>query len=144
MDEAEDTAARAEAWKRYTDRLYTEGSPLLGRVLDAGLELSGLRGAYDVLCEHGDVLAASASEGPAPDLSAARRQVEAYLDRAVSELPATVPRAGWDRLQVALRAADRLRTLVDLSSTPQFVAVLRELDYANKTDQRSWPSAQAA
>jgi len=144
MDEAQDAAARAEAWRRHGERLYTEGSPVLGRLLDAGIELEHLRETYDILCENADVVATPAPRTGPPDLSAARRSTDGYLDRAVSALPASVPRLGWDKLQSSLRAAGRLRVLVDLSSTPDFVAVLRELARAKKPDPKCWTSRQAA
>jgi len=144
MDEAQDAAARAEAWRRHGERLYTEGSPVLGRLLDAGIELEHLRETYDILCENADVVATPAPRTGPPDLSAARRSTDEYLDHAVSALPASVPRPGWDKLQSSLRAAGRLRGLVDLSSTPDFVAVLRELARAKKPDPKCWTSRQAA
>ena len=144
MDEAEDATARAESWKRYGERLFTEGSPLLERLLKAGIELEYLHDAYDTLCEHGDVVAEAAAEGPPPDLSLFRPRLEAFLDRALGEIPERVPAAGWDKLQSAIRTAGRLRDLVDLSSTPELVALLRELDRPKKIDPKSWPNRRAA
>lgn len=143
MDEAADVAARGEAWRRYGERLFSEGSSILARLLESGMELEPLRGAYDILCENGDVLVETAPEGPPPDLSAVRPRVEAFLDAALPRLPPTVPREGWDKLQTPLRAAGRMRGLLDLSATPDLVAVLRELNRAGKPNTGSWPSRQA-
>ena len=140
MDEAEDAAQRAESWRRYSERLFTEGSPLLGQVLGAGMELEHLRGAYDLLCEHGDVIAVAAPPGPPPDLSGVRPRLEAFLDLMVPAVPEIVPACGWDKTQAALRAAGRMRRLLDLDSTPELVTVLRELDRARKTDSKCWSS----
>jgi len=147
MDDAADSAARGEAWQRYGERLFTEGSPILARLIESGIELEDLRDAYDILCEHGDVEAAvEAPTDSAADLSlllGARAPLEAFLDGAVSAIPSTVPRTGWDRLQSAVRAAVRLRELTDLSDPPRLVAVLEELGRAKKADAKSWPSKQA-
>jgi ATP-dependent helicase/nuclease subunit A len=141
LDEAADVAARAESWKRYGERLFTEGSPVLGRLLASGIELEHLRETYDLLCEHGDavpVLDASAAAA-APDLSPARAPVEAFLDRALAAIPPAVPPAGWDRLQSAIRTAGRLRELTDLSSAAELVAVLKELERPKECKTKSWP-----
>jgi ATP-dependent helicase/nuclease subunit A len=142
MDEAEDLAQRAEAWKRYGDRLYTEGSPILARLLQAGMELSDLRHAYELLCENTDVVPVAAAMDP-PDLSGARVEVESYIDAALSDLPREVPRGGWDRQQQAIRAAHRMRGLFDLGQTPDLARVLRELAHAGKTRPASWPDKAA-
>ncbi|MFN2633569.1 MAG: UvrD-helicase domain-containing protein [Thermoanaerobaculia bacterium] len=138
MDETEDAAERAESWRRYGERLFTEGSPVLARLLEAGMELEHLREAYDVLCEHGDVVPVSAPLGPPPHFSSVRPRLEAFLDRVMPMVPETVPAAGWDKVQSALRAADRMRRLLDLDATPELVAVLRELDRGRKPDSKSW------
>ncbi len=144
MDEAADVAARGEAWGRYGERLFSEGSSVLARLLEAGMELETLRGSYDILSENGDVAAAAAPEGPPPDLSAVRPLVEAFLDAALPQIPQTVPRNGWDKMQAPIRAAGRMRKLLDLSITRDLIAVLRELDRATKPETASWPSRQAA
>ncbi|HEY6099423.1 MAG TPA: UvrD-helicase domain-containing protein, partial [Anaeromyxobacter sp.] len=146
MDEAADAAARAEAWTRYGERLFTEGSPELARLMEAGLELEHLREAYETLCENGDVVAVAAPAGGPPDLSWARPRIEAFLDRALAAIPASVPSAGWDRVQSSIRAAGRLRELTDFSSAPDLANVLKELDRAKAKDvkPKSWPSRQAA
>ncbi|MEP6769359.1 MAG: UvrD-helicase domain-containing protein [Acidobacteriota bacterium] len=143
MDEAQDEAERAESWRRYGERLFTEGSPVLGRILEAGMELEDLRGAYEVLCENGDVIPVAAPLGPPPDLSRVRPRLEAFLDRAVAAVPTAVPGTGWNRLQAALRAADRMRRLLDLDSSPDLVAVLRELERAGKFEAKSWSNKAA-
>jgi ATP-dependent helicase/nuclease subunit A len=153
MDEAADVAARGEAWSRYGERLFTEGSPILARLIESGIELEDLRDAYDLLCEHGDVVAAVATDATDPagsgdpsdlaDLSRARAPVEAFLDATMSAIPATVPRTGWDKLQSSVRTAVRLRELTDLSDPPRLVAVLEELDRGAKIEAKSWPSKQA-
>jgi ATP-dependent helicase/nuclease subunit A len=146
MDETADSAARGDAWKRYTERLFSEGSPVLGRLLSAGVRLEDLRETYELLCEHTDVLPVVAPESGPPhaSLSLVRPRLEAYLDRVVPELPASVPLAGWDNFQRAVRAASRLRRLVDMQSVPELVSVLQALDRASKPDSKSWPDRAKA
>ena len=143
LDEAADLAARAESWKRYGERLFTEGSPVLGKLIASGIELEHLRETYDLLCEHGDAIPVLQAADAPPDLSAARAPLDAFLDRALAAIPPAVPVAGWDRLQSAIRTAGRLRRLTDLSSAPELVAVLKELDRVKECKARSWPSKQA-
>ncbi len=144
MDEAEDEAERSEAWRRFGDRLFSEGSPILARVLEAGMELKDLREAYNVLCENGDAEAASAPPGPPPDLSRVRPSLEAFLDLAAPAIPVTVPAEGWDKLQSGIRKADRMRRLLNLDSTPDLVSVLRELDRSGEFKAKRWPGGKAA
>ena len=141
MDETADSAARGDAWKRYTERLFAEGSPVLGRLLSAGIRLEDLRETYELLCEHTDVLPVVAPESGPPDssLSPVRPKLEAYLDRILPELPASVPPPGWDAFQRAVRAASRLRRLVDMQSVPELVSVLQALNRAGKPESKSWP-----
>ncbi len=144
MDEAEDAAERAESWRRYGDRLFTEGSPVLARLLQAGMQLEHLRDAYEVLCENSDVDAVAAPAGPPPDLSRVRPRLESFLDRVFPAIPPAVPAEGWDKLQASIRAAERMRRLVDLDSTPELVSVLRELDRASEPKVKRWPGGKAA
>jgi ATP-dependent helicase/nuclease subunit A len=139
LDEAADVAARAESWKRYGERLFTEGSPVLGRLLASGIELEHLHETYDLLCEHGDAVPVLEPAAAPPDLSSARPAVEAFLDRALAAIPPAVPSAGWDRLQSAIRTAGRLRELTDFSSAPELVAVLKELERPKECKPKSWP-----
>ena len=143
LDEAADVAARAESWRRYGERLFAEGSPVLARLIDAGIELEHLRETYELLCEHGDTVPVLEHSREAPDLSFARAPVEAFLVRALGAIPAAVPAAGWDKLQSAIRTAGRLRSLTDLSSAPDLVAVLKELERPREVRAKSWPAKPA-
>ncbi|MDQ2970325.1 MAG: UvrD-helicase domain-containing protein, partial [Acidobacteriota bacterium] len=144
MDQTQDAAERAESWRRYGERLFTEGSPLLARLLEAGMDLESLREAYEFLCDNGDVRAVVAPRGPAPDLAHVRPRLEALLDRISPLLPETVPATGWDRLQAPLRAARSMRRLFDLGSPPELVRVLRELGRAHKPDPKCWTPKTSA
>ena len=76
MDEPENTAARLEAWDRYTERLFTEESPILAAARGPGVTLEELRQTYETLSDNEDVDAGDRSRrNRPPDFSAERAAV---------------------------------------------------------------------
>ncbi|HEY1434937.1 MAG TPA: UvrD-helicase domain-containing protein [Thermoanaerobaculia bacterium] len=132
MDEPENAAARAEAWDRYTERLFTGESPALPRLAALGVRLADLRQTYETLSDNEDVAPAIGAEEPPPDFSAERAAVEAFLARAAAALPTEMPEGGWSDFQEAVRRAMRLCALRDPSDAPAFAQVLDALARAKK------------
>jgi ATP-dependent helicase/nuclease subunit A len=128
MDQPEDGVARDEAWGRYTERLFSEDSPLLPRLSALGVKLDELRQTFDTLSENEDVPPALEDEPPPPDFSAARDAVAKFLERAAAELPAEAPADGWTDYQAAVRRALRLHALLDESVPATFVRVVEVLE----------------
>ena len=132
MDEPENAAARLEAWERYTERLFTEESPILPRLAALNVRLEDLRQTYETLSDNEDVAPSIGPEEAPPDFSAERVAVAKFLDRAQAEVPAEMPPGGWTDYQEAVRRAARLVALRDTSDAPAFAQVLEALDRAKK------------
>ena len=132
MDEPENAAARLEAWARYTERLFTDESPILPRLAALNIRLEDLRQTFETLSDNEDVLPAIGAETPPPDFSAERAAVESFLARAAAELPSDMPPGGWNEFQEAVRRAGRLMALRDTSAASAFAQVLEALDRARK------------
>ncbi|HEX4441310.1 MAG TPA: UvrD-helicase domain-containing protein [Thermoanaerobaculia bacterium] len=124
MDEPEDAVARDAAWNRFAQRLFAEDSPSLARLAQVGVKLEDLHDTYEALVENADVEPALAREIAPPDLTAARRRFEEFLDRAVPLLPAEAGPKGWTSFEQAVRKALRLRQQRDLTRAPQLVKLL--------------------
>jgi ATP-dependent helicase/nuclease subunit A len=132
MDEPENAAARLEAWERYTERLFTEESPILPRLVSLNVRLDDLRQTYETLSDNEDVAPAIGPEETAPDFAAERAAVAAFLARAAAEIPADMPAGGWTEYQDALRRAARLVALRDTADATAFAQVLEALHRARK------------
>ncbi|HTO77106.1 MAG TPA: UvrD-helicase domain-containing protein [Thermoanaerobaculia bacterium] len=127
MDEPEDGVARGEAWERFTAGLFVRDDPRLARLMELGIDLRELEDAFATICENADVEVAAGPDGPEPDFTAARLQVEAFLERAARAIPAEAPQGGWTGFQEAVRSARRLSEIFDTGRARDFVRVLRVL-----------------
>ena len=127
MDEPENNVARDAAWELHVQRLFVADAPVVPRLSALGIRLSDLRKAYEALCDNSDVEAAIGPETPEPDFSEARRQVEAFLEKAVPLLRPEAGPDGWTPFEQAVRRAVRLSALLDLERSADFVQVLQVL-----------------
>ena len=80
MDDPEDGVARNQAWDRFSESLFFEADGRLTRLIELGIPLEDLRGAFQTICENSDVEAAAGPSGPEPDFSRARETIGAFLD----------------------------------------------------------------
>ena len=142
MDEPENAAARLEAWDRYTERLFTDDSPILPRLAALNVRLDDLRQTYETLSENEDVAPEIGPEEPPPDFAAERVAVSEFLSRAAADLPAEMPPGGWTEYQEAVRRAARLVALRDTSDAPAFAQVLDALHRARKKGTEAGRRAQ--
>ena len=133
MDEAEDGAARGEAWDRFAEDLFVNGDPRLARLVELDIPLADLSDPFGPVCENSDVAIESGSRGPEPDFADARARVAAFLEKAAACVPAEVPPGGWSGFDHAVRRAGRLRDLLGAERGADFVRILRVL---NKGDVR--------
>jgi ATP-dependent helicase/nuclease subunit A len=127
MDEPENAAARLEAWGRYTERLFTEESPILPRLSALNVRLDDLRQTYETLSDNEDVAPVIGEEEGPPDFAAERAAVDSFLRLATAQLPAEMPDGGWSDFQEAVRRAERLIALRGASDAPTFALVLDAL-----------------
>jgi ATP-dependent helicase/nuclease subunit A len=134
MDDPEDGVARNEAWDRFAESLFFEADARLARLIELGIPLDDLRGAFQTICENSDVEAAAGPRGPEPDFSRARETIGAFLDGAAATLPPEAPRGGWTKFQEAVRRAQRLRALLDPNRGADFVQILRVLKSSKSTE----------
>jgi ATP-dependent helicase/nuclease subunit A len=135
MDEPEDGVARGEAWERFTAGLFLRDDPRVERLIELGVPLGDLERAFDTVCEYADVEIAAEGEGPEPDFTAARRAVEAFLERAAPTIPAEPPAGGWTGFQEAVRSARRLGEILETDRARDFVRVLRVLRRSDASKQ---------
>jgi ATP-dependent helicase/nuclease subunit A len=127
LDEAEDGAARGEAWDRFSEELFLSGDPRLARLIELGIPLSDLRGSFDAACENSDVTLDPGPRLSQPDFGGVRKRVEAFLERALSSIPAEAPPVGWSGFERGVRRARRLLDLADPGRPADVVAVLKVL-----------------
>ncbi len=127
LDEAEDGAARSEAWDRFSEELFLTADPRLERLIELDIQLRDLSGSFEAVCENSDVAVATGARGPEPDFTGARAEIEAFLARAAPSLPAEAPPGGWSGFQLAVRRAQRLFALVDARRPAEFARILRVL-----------------
>ncbi len=127
MDEPEDGAARRDAWDRFTESLFLSSDPRLGRLIELGISLEDLREGFKTICENSDVDVSPGARQPEPDFSAARGQVEDFLDQAARAIPPEAPAGGWTPFQEAVRRARRLAELHGWERGVDFVRVLKVL-----------------
>ncbi len=127
MDDPEDGAARRAAWDRFAEELFLTADPLLARLIELQIKLNDLPESFKTVCENSDVEMPIGARVPEPDFSAARREVEAFLERAAATLPKEAPPGGWSDFEHAVRRAGRLRALLEAESGADFVQILRVL-----------------
>lgn len=127
LDEAEDGAARSEAWERFSEELFLTADLRLERLIELDIPLRDLAGSFEAVCENSDVAIAAGARGPEPDFSEARAKVEAFVERAAQSLPVEAPPGGWSGFQFAVRRAQRLFALVDARRPAEFARILKVL-----------------
>ncbi|HKF43823.1 MAG TPA: UvrD-helicase domain-containing protein [Thermoanaerobaculia bacterium] len=130
LDEAEDGAARGEAWDRFCEELFLAGDPRLARLIELDIRLPDLQDSFDDVCENSDVTIDPGARLPEPSFARARGQVEAFLARAEASVPAEAPPGGWSGFERSVRRARRLLDLASPDRPADFVAVLRVLKTA--------------
>ncbi len=130
MDEPENAAARLEGWSRYTERLFTGESPILGRLAALGIRLEDLRQTYETLSDNEDVEPEIGPEEPPPDFTTERGVVAAFLQSAGAALPADMPAGGWNDFQEGVRRALRIVALGDPPDATAFARILDALGRA--------------
>jgi ATP-dependent helicase/nuclease subunit A len=127
MDEAEDGAARREAWDAFAEELFVNADPRLARLLELEIPLRDLADSFEAFCENSDIEVAIGARLPEPVFAGARAEVEAFLERAAAGVPTEVPQGGRSDFDQAVLRALRLRGLLNLERTADFVQVLRVL-----------------
>ncbi len=135
LDELENLVAREEAWKRWSDRLFLEGNPIIGPLAEVGLPIESLRQTYELLADNRDAYPAPSRRRTRPDLSDARAAVCRFLDRALPSVPMPALAGGRDGFQEKLITAGHWRTLEGPAAT---VRLLAQLESRGDFTQRTW------
>ncbi len=138
MEESADRAFRRAFWDDYVQRMFVEEKPVLQELAGLGINLDDLRSTYEVISNYPDVVPA-ATPVPKPNLAHARKEVTRFLTSVERELPETVPHKGWDRLQLVLRRALRLKRILDFNADANLVRLMEALDQTGKMTQNRWP-----
>ncbi len=142
LDEAEDGAARREAWDRFAEELFLTADPLLARLLELGVPLKDLADSFKAVCENSDVEIEIGSRPPEPDFARTRAEVESFLERVAPSLPSEAPAGGWSGFEQAVLRARRLLRGSNAELPADFVQILRALrvNSAQKGVPPQWKS----
>ncbi len=138
LEEEEDARIRGEAWAEYAARSAAEGAPEVEELARVGMRLSDLAESFAEFVTYPDVEEWPAPEVPAPELTGARAQLQAYLldmNSLHDELPVD---AGNDTLIPKLRSLPRLMSHHDLGDQTEFMAALNHFDASAKIVQKEW------
>ncbi|MFN2431523.1 MAG: UvrD-helicase domain-containing protein [Gemmatimonadota bacterium] len=127
LSDEEARRLRRAFWVRRLDELHASADPTLRRVLEVGIDPEHLLGAFQDLVDDVDVVYRADPTEP-PAFEAARRDLEALLERGLRVLGAKTVQADPDGLQRALRQLVFLRRTTDWSSRAAFFAALDVLD----------------
>jgi len=131
------------AWEEYltvSRLLYPERLHLLEEL---DVHPRELKSAYSDLALYPDVQVVSVP-APYPDLSAARAEFYALLERARPCLPDSEPDKGWDKLQAFCRLALRAWRIFDLDDDRRLLRVLERLGRNIDIVQNRWPCRNTA
>ncbi len=144
LDEDQDAQLRRRAWDQHVGALFTESSPLLERLDQAGLQVNELAGMFMDLAEYPDVQDWPSQAPPLPDeqVQAARGELALYL-RHIEELAGSLPEdPGNDKLIPKYRELARLRRQADLEVLPELMDMLAEFEDVPKIVQKVWPGGR--
>ncbi|MEO8260852.1 MAG: UvrD-helicase domain-containing protein [Acidobacteriota bacterium] len=89
LDETEDAALRAEAWRDFLAQARTSGHPLLQELRDAGLKTGQLQKAFETICDLEDVEFPTGN-APPPDVEHVWRRVDRFWTALSKLLPASI------------------------------------------------------
>ncbi|NLI11802.1 MAG: UvrD-helicase domain-containing protein, partial [Peptococcaceae bacterium] len=143
IEELEDTLLRERTWEEYLTRVQVENPQAMEDLLKIDVKARDLKEFYRVLSDYPEV-EVDRNDSPAPDLKAARVELNKLLDWAETMLPASVPAKGWDSLQSLLRRALAWRRVFGLDDDITLLRLLVILDKQGSVTQNRWLSRDDA
>ena len=129
LEEADADRLLDLSWLEFLEKERTEESPALADLTRLGVAPTQLAGLYKRLSQFRDVTPAC-RDLPIPDLDAAHKALEGFLNRLAKAVPADEPADGWDKLQAAYRFAQWRRRVFGLENPSDLIAVLERFEKA--------------
>jgi ATP-dependent helicase/nuclease subunit A len=139
IEELEDTLLRERAWEEYLTWVQVENPQALEDLLQIDVKAQDLKEFYRILSGCPEV-EADRHDSPAPDLDAARSELNKLLGLAETLLPGSVPDKGWDNLQILLRRALGWRRVFGLDDDLILLRLLVSLDKKGAVTLNRWSS----
>ena len=144
LDEAAARALTADFWNRWDDAKAVSGDALVEEARAVGLDRKTLRGAFERIVEHPDVVLVS-QRTPRPELERVVGELCAFLDRCEPHLPTDAHRDQPDDFEKLMVKLMRQRRASDLDDVFDQFALLDEADHkSQKAVQKRWPDKKTA
>ena len=144
LDEAAARALTADFWNRWYDAKAVSGDALIEEGRAVGLDRKTLRGAFERIVEHPDVVLVS-QRTPRPELERVVKELCAFLDRCEPHLPTNAHREQPDDFEKLMVKLMRQRRSADLDDVFDQFALLDEANHkSQKAIQKRWPDKKTA
>ncbi|MDW7670262.1 MAG: UvrD-helicase domain-containing protein [Bacillota bacterium] len=127
LDETENQLRQADAWEDFLVELKASDSPLLPRLEAVGISPDDLKDAARNLAEYPDVIV-HILKTEAPDLNGVKLAISRFVEQVKPCLPAQEPEKGYDRLQLAVRQAERMLRRMPLKKPPEIMDLVLLFD----------------
>jgi ATP-dependent helicase/nuclease subunit A len=127
LDEMENQQRQTDAWEDFLVELKASGSPLLPRLEAVGISPDELKDAARNLADYPDVTIHTL-KAAAPDLNRVKLAISQFVGQVKPHLPAQEPEKGYDKLQLAVRQAERMLRRMPLKKPPEIMDLVLLFD----------------
>ncbi|MFV1967416.1 MAG: UvrD-helicase domain-containing protein, partial [Pirellulaceae bacterium] len=141
LEETTDARLRSDAWNQHVAELIATGNPILGELVDLGLQVGDLETAFLNYATYPDVDEWPSEEVQLPNLEPARDALRTYITHIKGLLPSLPDDSKRDKLMPALRRVARLCRQANLTRPAELMEVLAEFGEPGKMTvvQKMWP-----
>src|SRR3954469_4006546 len=144
LDEVQDLELRKRVWRDFITSARSAGDPVMLDLLDTGVKPGDLDAAFSTICVNDDV-EFPPGDGACPDVTAARKGLDAFWNELQKHLPATIAADTKCPIQkAAVHYRSRLRVERTRLDRPATVAALLEIwKCKSEITQNRWSSSAA-
>ncbi|MBE3111074.1 MAG: UvrD-helicase domain-containing protein, partial [Acidobacteria bacterium] len=143
LEEHEDRVLLEKCWDEYLAKARLENEAALRGLEEAGLEPEDLEAAFTVLAGFPDVEAVAGLDA-LPDFRVARKNLEAFLDRAGPLVPMERPEKGYDPLQSLIIRCLLRRRNIGFSGPRPLMETIELFDKKLGVTKNRWRSKEEA
>jgi len=143
LEEHEDRVLLEKCWDEYLAKARLENEAALRGLEEAGLEPEDLEAAFTVLAGFPDVEAVAGRDA-LPDFRMARKNLEAFLDRAGPLVPKERPEKGYDSLQSLIIRCLLRRRNIGFSGHRPLMETIELFDKNLGVTKNRWRSKEEA
>lgn len=143
IDDVQDAVYRQQAWEDYVGRLFVDQSPLLDKLVEVGLEISDLHGAFQQFADYPDIDEWPAPDITMPDFSDIRIKLMKYAEHMHTLIPAFPVDRGSDELMDKYEIIAHLVHHLPLDQSVMLMEVLEKCK-GGKVTQKYWPDKAIA